>query len=132
MRYHVHPSNLHFIYHAIFIKVANYATMSSYAFLLGTRVGEAGHPGPSEYHDSQYHCDEIKVAIVNPTAIFNKLDDVLAIGASCYCLAETSATSAIQKTVSFEASKKGFTPFWGPPVQSRQYIEYDKPTFRGE
>lgn len=61
--------------------------MSSYAFLLGTRVGEAGHPGPSEYQIPQENSDEIKVAVVNPTAIFNKLDDILNIGASCYCLA---------------------------------------------
>ena len=112
--------------------MANYVTMSSYAFLLGTRVGEAGHPGPSEYHSSQQNSDEIKIAVVNPTAIYNKLDDILNIGASCYCLAETSATNAIQKTVSYEARRKGFSPFWGLPVQSRQYIEYDKPTYRGD
>ena len=123
---------MHFESHAIFFGVAYYATMSSYAFLLGTRVGEAGHPGPDEYQELQQHSDQIKVAVVNPTAIYNKLDDVLAIGASCYCLAETSATQAIQKTVSYGAHQKGFTPFWGPPVQSRQYIEYDKPTYRGD
>ena len=132
MRYHIHSNFVHFIYYAIFIKVANYVTMSSYAFLLGTRVGEAGHPGPSEYQIPQENSDEIKVAVVNPTAIFNKLDDILNIGASCYCLAETSATNAIQKTVSYEARQKGFSPFWGSPVQSRQYIEYDKPTYRGD
>ena len=83
---------VHHVYYAIFIKVANYVTMSSFAFLLGTRVGEAGHPGPIDYPSSQHQGDEIKVAIVNPTAIFNKLDDILSIDASCYCLAETSAT----------------------------------------
>ena len=48
-----------------------------------------------------------------------------------FCLAETSATSTIQKQMTFEARKKGFIPFWGPPVQSRQSFEFDRPSLRG-
>ena len=95
-------------------------SLSEFAYLLGTRVGEAGHPGPSDDGNQCENHDTIKLAVINPTAVYGKQDDILDIGANCYCLAETSATFAIQKQMTLEARKNGFTPFWGPPVSSRQ------------
>ena len=66
------------------------------------------------------------------TAVYNKLDDILAIDAQCYCLAETSATETIQKTMTPIACQKGFRPFWSSPVRSRQVFEFDRPAYRGE
>jgi len=104
-----------------------------FAYLLGCRVGEAGHPGPVEDQFAfDIHKDNIRVAIVNPTAVYNKLEDILAIDAHCYCLAETSATETIQKTMTPLARQKGFRPFWSAPVKSRQVFEFDRPAYRGE
>ena len=107
--------------------------MSMYDYLLGCRVGEAGHPGPvDDQFLSNNQNDSIRVAIINPTAIYNKIDDILEIDAHCYCLAETSATETIQKTVTPIARQKGFRPFWSAPVKSRQVFEFDRPAYRGE
>lgn len=99
--------------------------MSRFDYLLGTRVGEAGHPGPNEgnvpfddYIDNLG--DQIRFAVVNPTAIYRKCDEILSIDAQCYCLAETSATEAIQKMMTHEFRQKGFRPFWSNAVGSRQ------------
>lgn len=52
--------------------------MSRFAYLLGTRVGEAGHPGPNErYIPCEAHDDQIKIAVTNPTAVYRKHDDIL-------------------------------------------------------
>ena len=111
----------------------NYVSMSLYAYLLGCRVGEAGHPGPVDDHFLiNPQDDTIRVAVINPTAIFGKLDDILSIDAQCYCLAETSATETIQKTLTPIAHQKGFRPFWSAPVKSRQVFEFDRPAYRGE
>ena len=125
IQYVVHFSGVHCMY--------NYISMSMFAYLLGCRVGEAGHPGPVEDQFAfDIHKDNIRVAIVNPTAVYNKLEDILAIDAHCYCLAETSATETIQKTMTPLARQKGFRPFWSAPVKSRQVFEFDRPAYRGE
>ena len=132
-------------YHALFgdiciyseisclIPICNLISMSRFAHLLGIRVGEAGHPGPNEESKPFYtHDDQIKIAVINPTAVYKKHDDILSIDAQCYCLAETSATEAIQKTMTHEFRQKGFRPFWSNAVGSRQIFEFDRPAFRGE
>ena len=113
--------------------ICNQVSMSRFAHLLGTRVGEAGHPGPNDVSiPVDTHDDYVKIAVINPTAVYNKHDDILSIDAHCYCLAETSATEAIQKTMTHEFRQKGFRPFWSNAVGSRQTFEFDRPTFRGE
>ena len=112
-------------------------SMSRFDYLLGTRVGEAGHPGPNEgnvpFDDySDNFGDQIRFAVVNPTAVYRKCDEILSIDAQCYCLAETSATEAIQKMMTHEFRQKGFRPFWSNAVGSRQLFEFDRPTYRGE
>ena len=106
--------------------------LSKYDYLLGTRVGEAGNPGPCDNGTYVESHDFVKLAVINPTAVFGKQDEIFGIDANCYCLAETSATVAIQKQMTVEARKNGFTPFWGPPVNSRQSFEFERPSFRGE
>ena len=132
MRYHLRAKN--YLVHLVIVhSLHNYVSMSLYAFLLGCRVGEAGHPGPvDDLFPINNQDDNIRVAIINPTAVYNKLDDILAIDAQCYCLAETSATETIQKTMTPIVHQKGFRPFWSAPVMSRQVFEFDRPAYRGE
>ena len=107
-------------------------SIAKFAYLLGTRVGEAGNPGPDDnQRTSQFHkC--VSVVVCNPTAIYNKLDDLFSIDSNCFCLAETSATATVQKSTTFEAQKNGFNSFWSKPVLARQICEFDKPSYRGE
>ena len=107
-------------------------SLARFDFLLGTRVGEATNPGPNDFICSENFHDEIKIVVINPTAVHEKHQEIFDIDAHCYCLAETSATSTIQKEMTFEASKNGYTCFWSAPVQSRQIFDYERASLRGE
>ena len=132
MRYHF-ECEIHFVHWGSRFDNADLLiNLSKYDYLLGTRVGEAGNPGPCDNGENIDHHDFIKLVVINPTAVFGKQDEIFGIDANCYCLAETSATIAVQKQMTVEARKNGFTPFWGPPVNSRQSFEFNRPSFRGE
>ena len=107
-------------------------SLARFDFLLGIRVGEATNPGPNDFICSENFHDEIKIVVINPTAVHEKHQEIFDIDAHCYCLAETSATSTIQKEMTFEASKNGYTCFWSAPVQSRQIFDYERASLRGE
>lgn len=110
MRYH-YESSISFLHPlSIFFGVGRALRLSEYAYLLGTRVGEAGNPGPYDYGKQVENHDTIKLAVINPTAVNGKHDDIFDVGANIYCLAETSATSIIQKQMTIEARKRGFSP----------------------
>ena len=133
MRYHTLFYDICILETSCLKQICNQITMSRFAYLLGMRVGEAGHPGPNErYIPCDAHDDQIKIAVINPTAVYRKHDDIMSIDAQCYCLAETSATEAIQKMMTHEFGQKGFRPFWSNAVGSRQTFEFDRPAFRGE
>ncbi len=107
--------------------------MATYSYLLSTRVGEAKNPGPCE-NDIQ-HCDDLSnlsFAVVNPTAIYKKVHDVTSLNARVVCLAETSATQAVQTISTKEAGQSDFKFFWSQPVASRKVLEFDQPVYRGE
>ena len=107
--------------------------MTTYSFLLGTRVGEAKNPGPND-NDIQLGDDksDVSFAVVNPTSIYKKVFDVISLDARVVCLAETSATQAVQTTSTKEAKHSDFQFFWSNPVASRRTLEYDQPVYRGE
>ena len=57
---------------SIFFGVDRRVSLSEYAYLLGTRVGEAGNPGPGDYENQVANHDTIKLAVINPTAVLWK------------------------------------------------------------
>ena len=77
------------------------------------RFGEADHPGPSN-SDTQ----TIKVAVVNPTAIYRKESLFLELGADVLALAETSAVSKVQHTFAANLRAAGFQTHFGAPVSA--------------
>ena len=69
-----------------------WASLSCHSYLLGSRVGEASNPGPSNRPTSN-----LQICVFNPTALHGKTEDVLEMGADVYFVSETSAT--FQNTV---------------------------------
>lgn len=97
-------------------------SMSEFDQLLSVRVGEASHPGPSN----------VKIAVINPTAVYGKIDEILDVGADVVVCAETSLTSHAQKSCQWHFDKHGFKCFWSCPVKSKKNLGDDRPSFRGE
>ena len=126
--------NLIRIYHTVFVCFGHFdeISLSEYDSLLGTRIGEAKNPGPSDLTCFDSFHDDIKLVVINPTALHEKHHEIFAIDAHCYCLAETSATETIQKTMTTEARKNGYTCFWSAPVKSRQLFDFERDSLRGE
>ena len=59
------------------------ATIGTFAYLLGTRVGEASHPGP-----------KTSFAVINPAALYGKTSDVQTLESDVVICSETSVTKA--------------------------------------
>ena len=96
-------------------------------------MGEAKNPGPLDCDLNI--CDGesvIRFTVVNPTAVYNKIDDLVELHSNCLCLAETSATQAVQDTTSISARQNNYRIFWSSPVASQRSFEYDRPIYRGE
>ena len=110
----------------------NQISLAEFDFLLGARVGEATNPGPNDFIKHDDFQDDIKIVVINPTALHDKHKEIFDIDAHCYCLAETSATETIQKEMNTVARKNGYTCFWSAPVHSRQIFDFERPSLRGE
>ena len=119
---------------SVFIETAiRWTSLSTFSFLLSTRVGEAKNPGPLDCDLNICNGESvIRFSIINPTAIHNKIGDLVELNSNCLCLAETSATQAVQDTSTILAGKNDYRIFWSSPVASRMVLEYDRPIYRGE
>ena len=78
--------------------------------LHGTRIGEAAHPGPCHFKD-------LRLCVLNPTAVFRKSPAFDRLNVHVLFLAETSATSTTQEIETRELRKRAFETHWGYPVQ---------------
>ena len=87
-------------------------------------VGQAGSPSPQDVG--------VRLAVVNRTAVYGKIDRLLKFEADLVTVSETSATSVVQKDCSRELSKAGFKSFWSKPVASKKSTLDCRPSYRGE
>ena len=87
----------------------------------GVRIGEASHPGPA-------HQATFKLAVVNPTAIHRKEQDLADLHADVLCISETSALEHIQKAVAKGMSRRGYRTTFGAPVAPHT-AHVDRPDF---
>ena len=97
-------------------------SMSEFNQWLSIRVGEASHPGPSH----------VRIAVINPTAVYGKVDEIVEIGADAVICSETSLTISAQKSCQRSFDKHGFKCFWSCAVKSKKDLGDDRPSFRGE
>lgn len=83
--------------------------------LLGIRIGEAQNPGPVT--DTPH----LTMAILNPTVLTERQQDIVDLGADVISLSETSATRAIQAEFSKFLTKTQYKISWGPPVNPQKH-----------
>ena len=93
----------------------------------GCRVGEASNPGPSTTENG---CS-LKLAFVNPTAINKKVQTLLELQSDIICLAETSATTLVQQSVTSQLRANGYNSLWSPPVPPHAATTREDAAFRG-
>ena len=98
--------------------------MNQFAWYFSCAVGEASNPGPDE--------SVLRFAVVNPTAVYGKIDQILALDADVVAVSETSATSVVQKDCTKLLSKNGFKTFWSRPVAAKKSTLDLRPSYRGE
>lgn len=109
----------------------NRVSMTTYAFLLGTRVGEADNPGPMKKTEKGNQGDVV-CAVCNPHAILSNKYAIMALEANVVFVSETSATNAaqceFQKNIQFDH----YNVFWSKPVGSKFATTDDRFSLRGE
>ena len=88
------------------------------------RVGEASNPGPCTK-------DAFRCAIINPTAINNKLPEILSLNADLVFVSETSAVACVQKTVAAGLRQHGFRSFFSSPVPPLMHDAVEAQSVRG-
>ena len=98
--------------------------MATFAYLLGTRVGEASHPGPVVH--------SVKLAVINTAALYGKTKEVVGIPVDIFLCAETSVTKASQPILEKEFSQLGYRTFWSKMVASHTRTLDGRPSLRGE
>ena len=104
-----------------------HVSMSCHSHLLGCRVGEATHPGPSNRQTTS-----LQICVLNPTALHGKTEDVLEMGSDIYFVSETSATDYAQKLLSRDYDKAGFKCFWSSPAPDKFSTDDGRPSLRGD
>lgn len=104
-------------------------SMSAFACMLSTRVGEAANPGPWRNSDRS---TRLKCCVLNPTAMYGKTEQIVGMGADVLFVSETSATSLAQSSISKELSTWGYRAFWSPPVEKKFATTDNRPSLRGE
>ena len=113
---------LEFLHHSILSKPFS---IDSHHPFHGVRVGEAQNPGPA----SEFL---VKCCLLNPTAIYNKVDLITSIDSQIYQVAENSATAAIQLVTQQEFRKNMYQSHWSPPVASHAGVAQEEVSFRGQ
>ena len=98
--------------------------MNQFAWYFSCNVGEASNPGPD--------MSTVRLAVVNPTAVYGKIDQMLALEADVIAISETSATSVVQKDCSRKLTKHGYKSFWSRPVAAKKSTLDLRPSYRGE
>ena len=78
------------------------------------RLGEASNPGPPRRRNP--HPALAILAVVDPTAIHRKEDDLLALQAHVLCLSETSAMSHVQTSFARNMAQRGHHTYFGMAV----------------
>ena len=102
--------------------------LSTFNRFLAARVGEASSPGPAP----RKTCQQLTVAICNPTAILTKKNELLNLNSSVILLSETSATQAVQGEFSHSLRDSQCRIFYGPPVVAKRTLIDGRGSFRGE
>ena len=105
-------------------------SMALFNSLMSTRIGEAANPGPAQ--NVAGTINSVSLTVLNPTALYGKTNELLAIGADCYLCSETSSTSLAQSKISKEFSSFGYRCFWSCPVANKKDTLDDRPSLRGE
>lgn len=96
----------------------------------GFRPGEATNPGPTDVTSSY---QPLSVGLINPTTIFHKEDDLLALNTDILCLAETAATKTVQMAFKQAIRSTSFRTFWSAPVPDKAKSDPSLgTTFRGD
>ena len=88
----------------------------SHDWTRGTRLGEASNPGPPCLSNP---CRPLSVSLLNPTTIYQKEDDLLALDSDVLCLAETAATCTVQRAFDQALRTTVFRTFWSAPVPDK-------------
>ena len=104
-----------------------WASLSCHSYLLGSRVGEASNPGPSNRPTSNP-----QICVFNPTALHGKTEDVLEMGSDVYFVSETSATDYAQKILSRDFDKAGLKCFWSLAAPDKFATDDGRPSLRGD
>lgn len=81
------------------------------------RIGEAENPGPSHI--------PFKIALINPTSIHNKHEDIHSLQCHAYALSENSATQRVQTEMEHKFRGLGIKSAWTPPVAPHTACTYD-------
>ena len=92
----------------------------------GCRIGEAKNPGPENGSFVMKFC------LLNPTAIYNKVDIITNIDSQIYQIAENSATNAIQLATQPEFRKLGYQTHWSPAVAAHAGVSLEETSYRGQ
>ena len=114
--------------HASWCYVIWYLILSSHlisSMFFACCVGEAQNPGPTSHN-------LIRIAVVNPTAVHQKVGKIMKLNADIIALSETSATHAVQSQVNKDLIGCGFHAFWSATVSSKKYSADNRPSLRGE
>ena len=104
--------------------------MSTYAFLLGTRVGEADNPGPMETEKGKM--GDVACAVCTPHAILSNKSAIMALEANVIFVFETSATNVVQNEFQKNIRYNHSSVFWSKPVCSKFSTIDDRFSLRGE
>ena len=102
-------------------------------YLHGVRVGEAINPGPMS-DQLQHATSAFKVGLINPTTMYQKEDDLLALDVDVLCLAETAATKSVQVAFNEAIKQTSYKVVWTLPIFDK-FCKDHLPTscsFRGE
>ena len=92
---------------------------------LGIRIGEAKNPGPNNGF-------LLKCCLINPTAIYNKVDLITSFDSQIFQIAENSATAAIQIASQTEFKRRGYQTHWSPSVAAHAGVAQEETSFRGQ
>ena len=87
--------------------------------------GQNMNPGPTSHN-------LIRIAVVNPTAVHQKVGKIMKLNADIVALSETSATHAVQSQVNKDLVGCGFHAFWSATVSSKKFSSDNRPSLRGE
>jgi hypothetical protein len=95
--------------------------MHFHNFLSGNRIGEASNPGP-----------KVRIAVINPTALNGKTDDIINLNSQIILASETSATDYAQKLIMRDFEKKSFKCSFSNPVPDKKLTQDGRPSLRGD